>query len=308
MQQLKQNQELIKELMEQRIGIQNDYPVLPDEELKRNRIRKKRKDEVFVLVHISPVGETRYYVSNYTRAISQTAVNRKINILQQHLSDPEQPDKSYLYVKFVNKKMYLNRLVADAFVPNEYNDGTLEDKEAHHINRDRKDNRPENLVWLSQTDHDILHKKIDRISLYEDGQCAIEWHRLSAEELDLEDLVLMIEYTEVPLPLFYSKLQEQGTYTFDYTGKYSGDRRSMRVKVIGKGADMPEISVSGKGVNYTVVVRLKEEFVLDIGKTPLTEEQKEAHREDKRSGEFDRRIQESLELQKQTELLFDMVK
>ena len=56
------------------------------------------------------------------------------------------------------------------------------------------------------------------------------------------------------------------------------------------------------------MVRLKEEFVLDIGKTPLTEEQKEAHREDKRSGEFDRRIQESLELQKQTELLFDMVK
>ena len=154
----------------------------------------------------------------------------------------------------------------------------------------------------------MLHKKIDTISLYTDGQCAIEWHRLSAEEMDLEDLILMIEYTEVPLPLFFSKLKDQGTYTFNYIGKYSGDRRSMRVKVIGKGLDMPEISVSGKGVDYTVVVRLKEEFVLDIGKTPLTEEQKEAHREDKRSGEFDRRIQESLELQKQTELLFDMVK
>lgn len=306
MQQLKQNQELIKELMEQRSGIQNDYPVLLDEELKRNRIRKKRKDEVFVLVHISPVGETRYYVSNYTRAISQTAVNHKINMLQQHLSDPENPEKSYLYVKFVNKKMYLNRLVADAFVPNEYEDGTLENKEAHHINRDRKDNRPQNLVWLSSEDHDVLHKKIDRISLYEDGQCAVEWHRLSAEELDLEDLVLMIEYTEVPLPLFFSKLQEQGTYTFDYTGKYSGDRRSMRVKVIGKGADMPEISVSGKGVDYTIVVRLKEEFVLDIGKTPLTEEQKEAHREEVKSGEFDRRMQQSLKLREQTEL-FDTI-
>lgn len=301
---MQQNQEL----MEQRIGVQNDYPVLPDEELKRNRIRKKRKDEVFVLVHISPVGETRYYVSNYTRAISQTAVNHKINMLQQHLSDPEHPEKSYLYVKFVNKKMYLNRLIADAFVPNEYNDGTLEDKEAHHINRDRKDNRPQNLVWLSEEHHDILHKKIDSISLYTDGQCAVEWHRLAAEEMDLEDLVLMIEYMEVPLPLFFERLQEQGTYIFDYTGKYSGDRRSMRVKVIGKGADMPEISVSGKGVDYTVVVRLKEEFVLDIGKTPLTEEQKEAHREDVKSGEFDRRIQQSLELQKQTELLFDMVK
>lgn len=299
-------QELIKELMEQRIGVQNDYPILPDEELKRNRIRKKKKDEVFVLVHISPVGETRYYVSNYTRAISQTAVNHKINMLQQHLSNPEHPEKSYLYVKFVNKKMYLNRLVADAFVPNEYEDGTLENKEAHHINRDRKDNRPQNLVWLSSEDHDMLHKKIDTISLYEDGQHCMEWHRLSAEEMDLEDLILMIEYMEVPLPLFFSKLQDQGTYTFNYTGKYSGDRRSMRVKVIGKGLDMPEISVSGKDVDYTVVVRLKEEFVLEIGKIPLTEAQKEAHREEVKSGEFDRRMQQSLKLRERT-ALFDTV-
>lgn len=306
MQQLKQNQELIKELMEQRISVQNDYPVLTDEELKRNRIRKKRKDEVFVLVHISPVGETRYYVSNYTRAISQTAVNRKINMLQQHLSDPEQPEKSYLYVKFVNKKMYLNRLVADAFVPNEYEDGTLENKEAHHINRDRKDNRPQNLVWLSSEDHDVLHKKIDTISLYEDGQCSMEWHRLAAEEMDLEDLVLMIEYTEIPLPLFFEKLKDQGTYTFNYTGKYSGDRRRMTIKVTGRGLAMPEISVYGKDVDYTVVVKLKEEFVLEIGKTPLTEEQKEAHRQDVKSGEFDRRMQQSLKLQEQFKL-FDAI-
>ena len=298
MKQLKKNQELIKELMDQRISVQNDYPVLPDEELKRNKIRKKRKDEVFVLVYISPVSETRYYVSNYARVLSQTPVSHKLNILRQYSDSPNDP-KSYMFAKFSNNtKQYMSRLVADAFVMNEYEDG-IEDKEAHHINRDRKDNRPQNLVWLSQTDHDILHKKIDTISLYEDGQCAIEWHRLSAEELDLEDLILMIEYMEVPLPLFYSKLQEQGTYTFDYTGKYSGDRRSMRVKVIGKGADMPEISVSGKGVDYTVVVRLKEEFVLEIGHRPLTEEQKEAHREDVKSGEFDRRIQQSLELQKQ---------
>lgn len=300
MQKMKQNQEL----MEQRIAVQNDYPVLPDEELKRNRIRKKRKDEVFVLVHISPVGETRYYVSNYTRAISQTAVNHKINMLQQHLSDPENPEKSYLYVKFVNKKQYLNRLVADAFVPNEYEDGTLENKEAHHINRDRKDNRPQNLVWLSQTDHDVLHKKIDTISLYEDGQHCMEWHRLSAEEMDLEDLILMIEYMEVPLPLFFSKLKEQKEYKFDYIGKYSGDRRSMIVKVIGKGADMPEAITSGteSKKQYKVVVRLKEEFLCQIGHRPLTEEERETHREDVKSGEFDRRIQESLELQKQFDL------
>ena len=175
----------------------------------------------------------------------------------------------------------MSRLVADAFILNEYEDG-IEDKEVHHINRDRHDNRPQNLIWLSQEHHDMLHKKIDRISLYTDGQCAIEWHRLSAEEMDLEDLILMIEYTEVPLPLFFSKLKDQGTYTFNYIGKYSGDRRSMRVKVIGKGLDMPEISVYGKDVDYTVVVRLKEEFVLEIGKRPLTEEEKEEYRKRKK--------------------------
>ncbi len=282
MQHLKKNQELIKELMEQRISTQNDYPVLPDEELKRKRIKKKRKDEVFVLVYISPVSETRYYVSNYARVLSQTPVSHKLNILRQYSDSPNDP-KSYMFAKFSNNtKQYMSRLVADAFVVNEYEDG-IEDKEVHHINRDRKDNRPQNLVWLSQKHHDMLHKKIDKISLYEDGQCSMEWHRLSAEEMDLEDLVLMIEYMEVPLPLFFCKLQDQGTYTFNYTGKYSGDRRSMRIKVIGKGLDMPEISVFGKNVDYTVVVRLKEAFVLEIGKRPLTEEEKEKYRERKRN-------------------------
>lgn len=298
MQKMKQNQEL----MEQRIGVQNDYPVLPDEELKRNRIRKKRKDEVFVLIYISPVSETRYYVSNYARVLSQTPVSHKLNILRQYSDKPNDP-RSYLFAKFSNNtKQYMSRLVADAFVVNEYNDGTLEDKEAHHINRDRKDNRPQNLVWLSSEDHDMLHKKIDTISLYTDGQCAIEWHRLSAEEMDLEDLILMIEYTEVPLPLFFSKLKDQGTYTFNYIGKYSGDRRSMRVKVIGKGLDMPEISVSGKDVDYTVVMRLKEEFVLEIGHRPLTEEEKEKYRERKRNGDVDRALQETLRRKKQFDI------
>ena len=210
MQHLKKNQELIKELMEQRISTQNDYPVLPDEELKRKRIKKKRKDEVFVLVYISPVSETRYYVSNYARVLSQTPVSHKLNILRQYSDSPNDP-KSYMFAKFSNNtKQYMSRLVADAFVVNEYEDG-IEDKEVHHINRDRKDNRPQNLVWLSQKHHDMLHKKIDKISLYEDGQCSMEWHRLSAEEMDLEDLVLMIEYMEVPLPLFFCKLQDQGT-------------------------------------------------------------------------------------------------
>lgn len=307
MQQLKKNQELIKELMNQRIGVQNDYPVLTDEELKRNRIRKKRKDEVFVLIYISPVSETRYYVSNHARVLSQTPVSHKLNILRQYSDSPNDP-KSYLFAKFSNNtKQYMSRLVADAFVMNEYEDG-IEDKEAHHINRDRKDNRPQNLVWLSSEDHDMLHKKIDSISMYTDGQCAIEWHRLSAEEMDLEDLILMIEYTEVPLPLFFRQLREQAEHVIEYTGKYSGDRRRMTIKVTGRGLDMPEAisPESGSEKQYKVVVRLKEEFVCQIGHRPLTEKEREDHREDVKSGEFDRRMQQSLKLREQTEL-FDTV-
>ena len=67
----------------------------------------------------------------------------------------------------------------------------------------------------------------------------------------------------------------------------------MRVKVIGKGLDMPEISVFGKNVDYTVVVRLKEAFVLEIGKRPLTKEEKEEYRERKRNGDVDRTLQET---------------
>lgn len=295
---MQQNQ--IKELKEIKVM---EPDILPEEELKKRGIEKVAEDEVFKHIYTSQASQMCYYATNYGRIATQAAVNRQIRFLKLG------SNKGYMMVTLSGyQNQYINRLVADAFVKNEYNDGTIEDKEAHHINRNRSDNRAVNLIWLKDADHDLLHKKIDMISLYSDGQCSMAWHRLAENRMDLEELVKLIDYTEVPLPLFFEKLREQKEYKFDYTGKYSGDRRSMRVKVIGKGADMPEISVYGKDVDYTVVVRLKEEFVLEIGKTPLTEAQKEAHREDKRSGEFDRRIQESLELQKQTELLFDMVK
>ena len=131
---------------------------------------------------------------------------------------------------------------------------------------------------------------------------------MAENRMDLEELVKLIDYTEVPIPLFLKQLREQAEHVIEYTGKYSGDRRSMIVKVTGRGLDMPEaISPEpGSAKNYKVVVRLKEEFILEIGKTPLTEEQKEAHRQDMKSGEFNRRMQQSLELQKQFKL-FDAI-
>ena len=291
-----------QELMEIKVM---EPDVLTDQELKKRGIEKVEEDEVFKHIYTSQASQMRYYVTNYGRIATQAAVNRRISFLSQFLVK-----NKYMMVNLSGyQNQYVHRLVADAFATNEYEDGTIDDKEAHHINKDRADNRAVNLIWIKDADHDLLHK-IDMISLYSDGQCSMEWHRLSAEEINLEDLVKLIDYTEVPLPLFFEQLREQAEHVIEYTGKYSGDRRKMTIKVTGRGLYMPEaISPEpGSDKNYKVVVRLKEEFILEIGKTPLTEEQKEAHRQDMRSGEFDRRIQESLELQKQTELLFDMVK
>lgn len=287
-------QEQSKELMEN---------ILTDEELEKRGIEKVAEDEIFKYIYTSQASQMRYYVTNYGRIATQAAVNRRIRFLKTS------PDKNgYMMVTLSGyQNQYVNRLVADAFVPNEYEDGTVDDKEAHHINRDRADNRAVNLIWLKDEDHDLLHK-IDRISLYSDGQCNMEWHRLKENRIDLEELVKLIDYTEVPIPLFFRQLREQAEHVIEYDGKYSGDRRSMTIKVTGRGLDMPEaISPEpGSEKQYKVVVRLKEEFLCQIGHRPLTEKEREAHREDIKSGEFDRRMQQSLKLRKQTEL-FDVI-
>lgn len=296
-------QEQSKELMEIKVM---DPDILTEEELEKRGIEKVAEDEIFKYIYTSQASQMRYYVTNYGRIATQAAGNRRISFLRR-FSDKN----GYLMVNLSGyQNQYVHRLVADAFVVNEYNDGTVDDKEAHHINRDRADNRAVNLIWLKDIDHDLLHK-IDRISLYSDGQCVVKWHSLKENRIELEDLVKLIDCTEVPIPLFFKQLREQAEHVIEYDGKYSGDRRRMTIKVTGRGLYMPEaISPEPEpesDKNYKVVVRLKEEFVLEIGKTPLTEEQKEAHRQDVKSGEFDRRIQESLELKKHFDLLDDMI-
>lgn len=289
-----------QELMEIKVM---EPDVLTDQELKKRGIEKVEEDEVFKHIYTSQASQMRYYVTNYGRIATQAAVNRRISFLSQFLVK-----NKYMMVNLSGyQNQYVHRLVADAFATNEYNDGTIDDKEAHHINRDRADNRAVNLIWIKDADHDLLHK-IDMISLYSDGQCSMEWHRLEENRIDLEDLVKLIDYTEVPIPLFFKQLREQAEHVIEYTGKYSGDRRSMIVKVTGRGLDMPEaISPEpGSDKQYTVVVRLKEEFVLEIGHRPLTEQERKAHREDLKSGAFDRRMQQSLKLREQTEL-FDTI-
>lgn len=50
----------------------------------------------------------------------------------------------YLYIKYKGKNYYVHQLVAQAFIPNNENKPTVD-----HINRDRTDNRVENLRWAT---------------------------------------------------------------------------------------------------------------------------------------------------------------
>ena len=56
----------------------------------------------------------------------------------------------------------VHQLVADTFIPNEENK-----TDVHHLNRDKKDNRVENLVWLSKEEHSKIHgDKKDRTYIF----------------------------------------------------------------------------------------------------------------------------------------------
>ena len=79
----------------------------------------------------------------YTKAKDNMIIHRKEKLLKQLLDS-----KGYLYVRLYNKNGFKNikvhRLVAQTFIPNINNEPTID-----HIDRNKKNNKINNLRWAS---------------------------------------------------------------------------------------------------------------------------------------------------------------
>lgn len=60
----------------------------------------------------------------------------------------------YKFVQHHGKKVYEHRLVMERKLGRELNEGEI----VHHLNGVKTDNRPENLVVMTQSEHVVLHK------------------------------------------------------------------------------------------------------------------------------------------------------
>ena len=93
----------------------------------------------------------KYFISNCGRVKSYCGYNAII--LQ-----PYKQSYGYLEVKINNKNYKIHQLVAFAFCENRYK-GTEIKTEIHHKNRNRTDNRAENLEILSIEEHHKEHNR-----------------------------------------------------------------------------------------------------------------------------------------------------
>lgn len=157
---------------------------------------KLAADEVFIE---HPVDKD-YYISQYGCAISLKG--KKPRLLGAVPAG--QPDRRYLYYKFMDDKgnahsISANKAVTDVFCPNFWKDKPQR-LEAHHVDGQKMHNTWTNLVLLPVQLHNALHR-IKKIVLLKDG---IKEYRNPLDlvydtGLSLEDILLADKSKKKPL-------------------------------------------------------------------------------------------------------------
>lgn len=95
--------------------------------------------------------EEKYFISNCGRVKSYCG--NKAIILKPYLNL-----QGYLIIKINRKNIRIHQLVANAFCENRYKE-TETKTEIHHKNRNRQDNRAENLLIVSIAEHHKIHNE-----------------------------------------------------------------------------------------------------------------------------------------------------
>lgn len=145
-------------------------------------------DEIFVQV----VGFPGYYISNHGRVISTRQGN------EPRLRNIQTKKNQYLDMQMCKPKkkninIYLHRAVAETFCPNIFKN-TDEQLDVHHLNYNKKDNRPENLILLPKKLHKYCNY-IGNFGLWR-NKSAKHLHPLDIVEktgLNLEDIIFAIK-------------------------------------------------------------------------------------------------------------------
>lgn len=109
-------------------------------------------------------------------------------MIKERILIPNDNGKHHLKVRLSKNgeydEKYVHELVATAFIPNPHGYTVV-----HHKNGNPKDNRVENLVWISKEEHDTIHaneraKRVDQIDKVT-GEVLHQWSTPSDVEREL---------------------------------------------------------------------------------------------------------------------------